>query len=95
LVDNIANSSVDLSIAPSVNLTPTNLTSVVSGSTLTLSWPADHTGWRLLVQTDSVAGGLNPATNAWSTVSGSSAVDSVNVTLNPTNGAVFYRMIYP
>ena len=30
-----------------VNTNPTNITTSVSGSTLTLSWPADHTGWRL------------------------------------------------
>ncbi|HEX7654398.1 MAG TPA: autotransporter-associated beta strand repeat-containing protein, partial [Verrucomicrobiae bacterium] len=35
-----------IQVIPSVNTNPTNITAVVSGSTLTLSWPADHTGWR-------------------------------------------------
>ena len=81
-----------LRIAASVNLTPTNLTSVVSGSTLTLSWPADHTGWRLQVQTNSLTAGLS---NNWYTVAGSTTVDSVNTTLDVGNGAVFYRLVYP
>jgi hypothetical protein len=76
----------------SVNATPTNITTVVSGSTLTLSWPADHTGWRLQVQTNLVSLGLG--TN-WSDVPGSTLVNSVNVTLDPANGTVFYRMVYP
>jgi autotransporter-associated beta strand protein len=81
-----------LSVVASVNTTPTNITSSVSGNVLTLSWPADHTGWRLQVQTNSLATGLN--TN-WSDVAGSTSVNSVNVTLDPVNGAVFYRMVYP
>ena len=68
------------------------ITAVVSGSTLTLSWPADHTGWRLQVQTNGLGTGLN--TN-WSDVAGATTVNSVNTTLDPANGTVFYRMVYP
>jgi len=39
--------------------------------------------------------GLKPATNAWFDVAGSTSVNSVNVTFNPANGTVFYRMVYP
>jgi hypothetical protein len=84
-----------LSVIQTVNTAPTNITAVVSGSTLTLSWPADHTGWRLQVQTNSLGNGLNPATNAWFTVPGSASVNSVNATLDSANGTVFYRMVYP
>jgi autotransporter-associated beta strand protein len=84
-----------LSIVATVNTNPTNITTVVSGNTLTLSWPADHTGWRLQVQTNSLGNGLNPATNAWFTVPGSTSVNSVNATLDSANGTVFYRMVYP
>ncbi|MBW8864656.1 MAG: autotransporter-associated beta strand repeat-containing protein [Verrucomicrobia bacterium] len=90
---NLANGIV--SIVQTVNTAPTNITTVVSGNTLTLSWPADHTGWRLQVQTNSLGNGLNPATNAWFTVSGSASVNSVNATLDSANGTVFYRMVYP
>jgi autotransporter-associated beta strand protein len=81
-----------LRIVATVNTTPTNITTVVSGNQLTLSWPADHTGWRLQVQTNSLATGLG---SNWSDVAGSTAVNSVNVTINPANGTVFYRMVYP
>jgi autotransporter-associated beta strand protein len=84
-----------LSLVTTVSLTPPYITNVVSGSTLTLSWPADHTGWRLQVQTNSLASGLNPASSAWYTVSGSTTVNSVNTTLDLGNGTVFYRLVYP
>ena len=84
--------SGSLKVAVSVNTTPTNLTAVVSGSTLTLSWPADHIGWRLQVQTNSLNTGI--ASN-WVDVAGSTSVNTVNTTINPANGAVFYRMVYP
>ncbi|MBW8863892.1 MAG: hypothetical protein JF609_03025, partial [Verrucomicrobia bacterium] len=95
LVDNTGNLSIDLSLSPSVNTTPTNITAVVSGGTLTLSWPADHIGWRLQSQTNALGIGLNPVASAWSDVAGSASVNSVNVTPNPASGAVFYRMVYP
>jgi len=84
-----------LSLLATVNTTPTNITTVVSGSTLTLSWPADHIGWRLQAQTNALGAGLNPASGAWFDVPGSTSVNSVNVTVNPANGTVFYRMVYP
>jgi autotransporter-associated beta strand protein len=71
---------------------PTNLTATVNGSTLTLSWPADHTGWHLQLQTNSLSTGL--ATN-WVTWPGTDLVNTTNITINPANGSVFYRMVYP
>jgi hypothetical protein len=78
--------------APSVALNPTNLTTVVAGNVLTLSWPADHLGWRVQAQTNSPAAGLG--TN-WVTLPGSELVTSTNITITPASGAVFYRMVYP
>jgi hypothetical protein len=71
---------------------PTNITTAVSGNVLTLSWPADHIGWRLQVQTNLLNTGLG---SGWTDVAGSTSVNSVNVTISPANGAVFYRMVYP
>src|ERR1035437_2767629 len=71
---------------------PTNITSTVSGNVLTLSWPADHIGWRLQTQTNSLSTGLG---SGWTDVAGSTTVNSFNVTINPANGTVFYRMVYP
>lgn len=70
----------------------TNISFSLSGSQLTLSWPSDHLGWRLQVQTNSLATGLG--TN-WVDIANTGSVTSTNVTVNPTNGSVFFRMIYP
>ena len=84
--------SGSLLVQPSVNTNPTNLTASVSGNTLALSWPADHLGWRLQIQTNSLATGLG--TN-WVALPGSDTVISTNILMNPANGSVFYRMVYP
>jgi hypothetical protein len=55
---------------------PTNITAGVSSNTLTISWPADHTGWTLQAQTNSLS------TGQWFDLPGS---DGVNAT-------VFYRL---
>jgi hypothetical protein len=86
--------NIDLvaSATPFVNINPTNILYSVNGNQLTLSWPADHTGWRLQAQTNNVSVGL---TTNWFDVSGTSATNQVVVPLTATNGSVFYRMIYP
>ncbi|MBW8865222.1 MAG: autotransporter-associated beta strand repeat-containing protein, partial [Verrucomicrobia bacterium] len=84
--------SGSLLVLPSVNTAPTNVVAKVNGGNLELSWPADHVGWRLQVQTNSLAGGLK--TN-WVDVPNANTVSSVTNAINTANGAVFYRMIYP
>jgi len=64
----------------------------MAGNVLTLSWPPDHLGWRLQAQTN--APGIGLRTN-WVSVPGSALVTSTNFPLNPANGAVFFRLIYP
>lgn len=78
-----------------VNTHPTNLVFGVSAGQLTLSWPSDHTGWRLEAQTNALNAGLQPASNAWVTVPGSSATNMVTVPVSTANGTVFYRLVYP
>jgi len=86
-----ATNSFSVVVVP--NILATNLTSLNSGGTnLTLSWPADHTGWRLLIQTNTLAKGLS--TN-WTTYAGSAATNKEVINLTRTNGAVFFRMTYP
>ena len=80
--------------ASAVNTTPTNILTSVSGNVLTLSWPTDHIGWRLQTQTNSIASGLNPS-GTWFDVVGATSVSTLNFTINPAAGTVFYRMIYP
>jgi hypothetical protein len=81
-----------LAPAPTVSLVPTNLVCQLVGGQWQLSWPADHLGWRLQVQTNALSGGLG--TN-WATVANSTNVTLVNLSLNSTNGTVFYRLVYP
>jgi len=75
-----------------VNTTPTNISSMLAGNQLTLSWPSDHTGWTLQTQTNSRSVGLN---GTWYDVDGSAATNQVTVTVDPTQPTVFYRMSYP
>jgi autotransporter-associated beta strand protein len=84
-----------IAVGATVNTNPTNITSSVKGSALTLSWPADHTGWRLEVQTNGLAAGLSSNTNYWATVPGSTTTNSITITIISTNPAEFYRMVYP
>jgi hypothetical protein len=87
-----ANAFVTLSITNTVNQNPTNIVFSAAGGNLTLSWPQDHTGWRLLSQTNTLSVGIN--TN-WVTVAGSTATNQVVIPINITNGSVFYRLVYP
>ncbi|HWI58830.1 MAG TPA: hypothetical protein VNZ22_16510, partial [Bacillota bacterium] len=68
---------------------PTNITFAVSGNQVTLSWPADHLGWTLQAQTNSVGVGLS--TN-WVDVPDSATVTQKVMPVNSANGAVFYRL---
>jgi hypothetical protein len=72
------------------------LTNSVSGTTLTLSWPADHLGYRLLMQTNNLNKGVSRNIADWGTVAGSTAITSTNITIirsGVTNE--FYRLVYP
>jgi hypothetical protein len=79
----------------SVNTNPTNIVASVSGNVLHLSWPADHTGWRLLVQTNHLTAGISANTNDWTTVPGSAGINQTNITMDPTKKTEFYRLSYP
>jgi cellulose 1,4-beta-cellobiosidase len=84
--------SLQASAAPLPSSMPTNIMVQVAGGQLQLSWPPDHLGWRLQIQTNDLSKGLG--TN-WVTVPNSTNVCQTNVTVNPTNGSVFLRMVYP
>jgi autotransporter-associated beta strand protein len=93
------NGSIGVVAVATVNTSPTNITFTVSsgspvssGNQLILSWPADHIGWHLQAQTNSLSTGLG--TN-WVTIPGTDTVGSYTNTINPANGCVFYRQVYP
>ena len=81
-----------LRILRTINTAPTNIECAAADGKLTLSWPADHLGWRLQVQTNTLAQGLG--TN-WSEVPGSTATNQMALPLSPGPGSVFYRLIFP
>ena len=81
-----------LSVLPLPRLDAANSSASAYGNTLMLSWSAAHTGWRLQVQTNNLAAGLG--TN-WFDVPGSTATNRMSLPMDPLNGSVFYRLIFP
>jgi hypothetical protein len=67
---------------------PTNITFQASNNWLELSWPPDHIGWRLQVQTNSV-------TSNWSDWPGATTTNRVKIPMVPANRAVIFRNAYP
>ena len=63
-----------------------------AGGQLQFAWPADHTGWRLVMQTNALQTGLS--TN-WVTVNASMSTNFVQLPVIPANGNVFFRLVYP
>ena len=70
---------------------PASLVFGVTRKTLSLSWPADHLGWMLQVQTNSLDTGLG--TN-WISIPASVNNTHFTSQLDPGEPAVFYRLIY-
>jgi autotransporter-associated beta strand protein len=77
--------SVQVSARP-VSMTQPAGSAALIGGQLQLSWPADHTGWRLEMNTD-LAG-----TN-WLDVPGANGTNALSIPT--TNGGIFYRLVYP
>ncbi len=74
------------------SLSPVSLVSSNNAGQLQLSWPQDHIGWSLQIQTNSMSKGLG--TN-WAVVPGSPTTNSVTVPIVQTNESVFLRLVYP
>jgi polygalacturonase len=71
---------------------PTNLVAQASGGQLQLSWPQDHLGWHLQIQTNSPGNGLS--TN-WFVYAGSGSTNQILLPIVATNASVFLRLTYP
>jgi hypothetical protein len=80
--------TLSVSAVSTVNTAPTNITVAASGGNLTLTWPADHTGWRLQSQTNGL--GTN-----WFDVLGANTTNQIVVPIDGTDNSVFFRMVYP
>jgi hypothetical protein len=84
-------SEIGLYGMPTVATNPPNIAVQFTASSLTLAWPADHTGWQLQEQTNGPAQGLG--TNWWS-VAGSTITNQMSFPVNPTDGSVFFRLLF-
>jgi hypothetical protein len=69
------------------SVTPPSVAFSTSGG-LSLSWSADHIGWRLEGQTNGLS-----STN-WATVVNSTLTNGASLEIT-TNGSVFFRLVYP
>jgi regulation of enolase protein 1 (concanavalin A-like superfamily) len=78
--------------AQPVSLAQPQINFAANGNQMQIAWSQDHLGWLLQVQTNSVGSGLG--TN-WVTLPGSMATNQMTITMNPTNGSVFFRLTYP
>jgi autotransporter-associated beta strand protein len=78
-----------LSVVQGYATNPTNITVTASGGTLNLSWPADHSGWILQEETNT----LSPSN--WFDVPGSGAITSTNIVVDPAVPAAFFRLRSP
>jgi hypothetical protein len=79
--------NVQLSLLPAI-VAP-QLSGQFIGGQLQVAWPADHAGWTLQVQTNS----LN-STN-WSTLLGTALTNQFFFPLNSTDESMFFRLAYP
>jgi hypothetical protein len=86
-------SEIDLYGVPTLvkAINPTNITVQLLANSLALSWPGDHLGWRLQVQTNDLTVGLG--TNWWE-VPGSTTTNLMSFPIHPAQGGVFYRLLY-
>jgi fibronectin-binding autotransporter adhesin len=79
-----------LLVGPTTASNPTNITAIVSGGNLNVSWPADHLGWILQEQTNA----LNSA-SPWVDLAGTATITSTNVPITPAQPRAFFRLRHP
>ncbi len=84
--------SLQASATPLPSALATNIVAQVNGGQLQLSWPQDHQGWHLQMQTNDVGTGL---TANWVDVPNTTATNQVVIPVDPANGSVFLRLTYP
>jgi len=78
--------------AQTVSTAPPQLTLVAGAGQIQLSWPPDHLGWQLEMQTNSPAAGIGAN---WVTIPGSTITNQMAFPLSPNSGGTFFRLAYP
>jgi autotransporter-associated beta strand protein len=81
-----------LTVVPVVSAVPVALTVQSGAGEMALSWPEDHIGWRLQVQTNALSSGLNAT---WFDVPGAIGTNEITFPVDPAPGGVFFRLVYP
>ncbi len=74
----------------STTVIPLNFSIGAANANLQFNWPADHTGWRLMMNVNDLA---DP--NAWTVVPNSAATNQMWIPFDPTQTIVFFRLIFP
>jgi len=74
----------------STTVLPLNFSIDASGLGLQFDWPADHTGWELLMKTTDLG-----TPGGWTPVSNSVSTNQIGVPFDPTQSNVFFRLVYP
>jgi len=64
----------------------------INGGQIQFSWPADHIGWTLQMQSNAPAVGL---TTNWGVVAGSVLTNQISLPIYPPGGNVFFRLTFP
>ncbi len=84
-----SSNSAEVSVQP-VSLSSLSLNFFQSGNGLQFNWPSDHIGWRLMMNTNSLAN-----SNAWVTVPNSASTNQMWIPIDSTQSSVFFQLIYP
>jgi len=71
---------------------PPLLGTQIGGGQIQISWPADHTGWTLQMQSNALSLGL---TTNWVVVTGSTLTNQISLPMYPAGGSVFLRLVLP
>jgi len=78
--------------AQTVSTALPQLSLTTAGNLMQFSWPVDHLGWRVQIQTNSLNAGIG--TN-WVNVPNSNLTNQFSAPINTTDGSVFFRLVYP
>lgn len=83
--------SVEVVAQPvSTVVAPLNFSPNPDGSGLLFNWPSDHTGWRLMMNTNGIG-----VSNAWLAVPESSSTNQLWWLFDKVQTNVFFRLVYP
>jgi hypothetical protein len=94
--DGVTTNNYTVNVMLQPNQTLFKLTNSVSGGTnLLLTWPVDHIGYRLLMQTNNLSKGVSSNTNDWADVPGAAETNAASITILKTNLNEYYRLVYP